>query len=100
MADSLETQKTQNKKNNEELINFDNYYSIFRHANKNCMSFSEHAILSLTFSGKLFLGSVKAFIHAFIPDVYSKSTTELIKEIEDMISVAGCNNPDLEKKEV
>lgn len=100
MADSLETQKSQNKNNNEALINFDNYYSIFRHANKNCMSFSQHAILSLTFSGKLFLGSVKALIHAFIPDVYSKSTTDLIQEIEDMIKVAGCHNPDLEKKEV
>ena len=100
MSDSLETQNSQNKNNNEALINFDNFYSIFRHANVNCMSFSEHAILSLTFSGKLFVGSVKALIHAFIPDIYSKSTTDLMKEIEDMINVAGCNNPNLEKKEV
>tara|TARA_X000000950_G_C13634438_1_gene544895 strand:+ start:41 stop:235 length:195 start_codon:yes stop_codon:yes gene_type:complete len=64
------------------------------------MSFSEHAKLSLTFSGKLLIGSIKAFIHAFVPDVYSTSTTELIKEIDSMINVVGCNKPELKDKDV
>ena len=102
MADAMDTHdsQTQSTQTNEPLINFNNYYSIFRHPNKNCMSFSEHAKLSLTFSGKLLLGSVKAFIHAFVPDAYSKSTTDLIKEIDNMINEAGCNKPELRDKDV
>ena len=88
----METQKTTcYTEEIKKYINLENYYSIFDHPNKNCMSYLEHAKLSLTFSGMLFVGSIKAFIHAVIPDVYSKSTTDLIQEIDSMISKAGCH---------
>ena len=60
--------------------------------------FKRHAKLSLTFSGML--GSIKAFIHAVIPDVYSKSTTDLIQEIDNMIVKMGCHKKNIDKKEV
>ncbi len=65
-------------------------YYFFNHPTENCMTYLEHSKLSLTLSSKLFLGSVKAFIHAFIPAIFETSTTALLKEIQDIINNSGC----------
>ena len=46
-------------------------YSFFTHPSKVCMTYFEHMKLSLYFMKILYIGSIKAFIHAFIPDVLS-----------------------------
>tara|TARA_B100001093_G_C26851349_1_gene1025307 strand:- start:1739 stop:1996 length:258 start_codon:yes stop_codon:yes gene_type:complete len=68
-----------------------NQYSIFKHPNENCLSYIEHAQLSLTLSGKLFVGSVKAFIHAVLPEAFKTSTSELVRELQHIIDNSGCN---------
>lgn len=68
-----------------------NKYSIFQHANENCMSYIEHAMLSLNLSSKLFMGSIKAFIHAFIPNLYKTSSSDLLYELQTIINNAGCH---------
>ena len=80
MADAMENMRQQI-----------NQYSIFKHPNENCLSYIEHAQLSLTLSGKLFVGSVKAFIHAFVPEAFKTSTSELVKELQYIIDNSGCN---------
>lgn len=66
-------------------------YSIFPHANENCMSYIEHAKLSLNLSSKLFIGSAKALIHAFIPNLYKTSSSDVVGELQNIINNAGCH---------
>lgn len=68
-----------------------NKYSIFTHTNENCMSYIEHAMLSLNLSSKLLAGSIKAFIHAFIPSLYKTSSSDAVNELQNIINNAGCH---------
>tara|TARA_Y100000389_G_scaffold102972_1_gene99839 strand:+ start:1107 stop:1223 length:117 start_codon:yes stop_codon:yes gene_type:complete len=38
----------------------------------------------------MFIGSIKAFIHAFIPDVYIASSTKIVNKLQKLIREAGC----------
>lgn len=64
---------------------------MFEHPKKVCMTYLEHFKLSMGFSFMFAIASVKAFIHAFIPDVYIRSTTEIIEKIRDIIDKSGCS---------
>ena len=66
-------------------------YSYFRHPNKVCMSYFQHLSLSLGFSNKLFIGSLKAYVHAIIPSVYITSTSDLIDDIYGQMKNVGCH---------
>ena len=68
-----------------------NKYSIFIHPNENCMSYIEHSILSLNLSSTLFIGSIKALIHAFIPNFYKTSSSDVVNELQNIINNAGCH---------
>jgi|TARA_B100000575_G_C22906043_1_gene526369 hypothetical protein len=48
--------------------------------------------LSLYFSYTLFVGSMKAFVHAFIPDVYITSTSDLSTELYKVLKSSGCHD--------
>ena len=54
------------------------------------MSYFQHFKLSLYFSGKLLIGSFKSLIHGIFPSFYIKSTTTLVKEIDNDLKNAGC----------
>ena len=43
-------------------------FSYFKHPNSVCLSYFNHLKLSLYFSKKFFIASIKAFIHAFLPN--------------------------------
>ena len=45
------------------------------------MGYFEHMFISLYYAFILLLSFFKAFIHAFIPDIYVTSTSECIVEI-------------------
>ena len=48
-------------------------YSYFMHPNKNCMSYYNHFRLSIYYSRRMFVASIKAIIHAFFPQfIYYK----------------------------
>ena len=65
-------------------------FSYFTHPNVVCMSYISHAKLSLTFCYKLFSGSVKAFIHAILPNLYISSTSDAVNEISTILEQSGC----------
>jgi hypothetical protein len=55
------------------------------------MSYFEHMRLSLGFSKTLLVGSVKAFVHAFLPNYFITSATDLYKQIGRELNEAGCH---------
>lgn len=64
---------------------------MFNHPKQVCMNYYTHMKLSLHFSFVLFRGSVKSFIHAFIPDIYITSTTDLTKNLDKLLKESGCD---------
>jgi hypothetical protein len=65
-------------------------FSYFTHPNAVCMSYMSHAKLSLTLCYKLFRGSVKAFIHAILPNFYVTGTSDTVYEISNILERSGC----------
>ena len=63
---------------------------IFNHPQNVCMTYLEHMKLSLQLSSLFFVGSVKALIHAFVPDVFITSSTDTVRIANEKMSKAGC----------
>tara|TARA_A100001234_G_scaffold178388_1_gene160481 strand:- start:39 stop:197 length:159 start_codon:yes stop_codon:yes gene_type:complete len=49
---------------------------------------------SLNLSRLLMYGSYSAFIHAFIPDIHVKTTSNTVVELQKLIDNAGCRKED------
>tara|TARA_Y100000816_G_scaffold125512_2_gene88319 strand:- start:6223 stop:6426 length:204 start_codon:yes stop_codon:yes gene_type:complete len=67
---------------------------MFKHPSKVCMTYFEHMKFSLNLSRLLMYGSYYAFIHAFIPDIHVKTTSNTVVEIQKLIDSAGCRKED------
>ena len=67
-------------------------YNVFKHPQNVCMTYVKHMRLSLFFSFHLWLSSVKAFVHAFIPDVFITSTTDVTNNIQSIMKNSGCHS--------
>ena len=65
-------------------------YSYWSHPNQLCMSYITHARGSLYYSWLLFTGSIGAFIHAFIPSVCITTTSDTVKNINNLLLNSGC----------
>ncbi len=65
-------------------------YSYFRHPNRVCMSYYQHLKTSFYYSSQLFIGSIKAFIHAIIPSLFITSTTEIVNDINNKLNINNC----------
>ena len=63
---------------------------LFNHPKNVCMTYLQHAKLSLYFSYLFSKGAVLAIVHAVIPDVAVTSTSDTIKQINDILLVSGC----------
>lgn len=63
---------------------------MFQHPTNVCMTYLEHMKLSLELCALFFIGSIKAFIHAFIPDVFVTSSTDTVRDAKEKMSKAGC----------
>lgn len=61
-----------------------------QHLDKVCMNYFEHFCLSMYFSGTLMIGSIRAFVHAWIPCWFSSSTSYLVSNLQDIITNVGC----------
>lgn len=70
-----------------------------QHPQQVCMTYWEHCQFSLKMSYYLGLGSVKAIIHAFLPNYCTTSTTETAKLIQDQLSTSGCRKSEGQKQE-
>lgn len=62
------------------------------HPTKVCMTYAEHAKLSLTFSRLLLTGSMKAVVHAVYPNWYESSTTDVARDIQALLDASGCRD--------
>ena len=67
------------------------FINIFTALPKNvCMTYFQHFIFSMKLSFHYCLYSYKAFVHAIIPSLYITSSSDSVKEIEDVLKEAGC----------
>ena len=66
--------------------------NLFRHPKQVCMTYFQHAKLSLNFSFIFFKASLEAFIHAIYPDICVTSTSDTIKQINDILNKSGCRD--------
>jgi hypothetical protein len=58
----------------------------FKHLKAMNMGYFEHMFISLNYVVILLISSVKALIHAFIPDLFETSTSECIGEINNELT--------------
>lgn len=66
-------------------------YLLKKHLNDNCMTYTEHFKFSSYLSYLLFISSIKALIHSFIPCFFQTSTSDIISFINYLIYSSGCN---------
>jgi hypothetical protein len=64
---------------------------LFAHPDNVCMSYTQHCKLSIKLALLMLLGSIKAFIHAFIPDLCITSTSDINKQISIILKKHGCH---------
>lgn len=70
----------------------------FKHPKTVCMDYQTHAKFSLQMAYLFAVGSVKAVVHAILPDFYVSSTSDLVKEVQQHLQDAGCRNKDENEK--
>jgi hypothetical protein len=58
----------------------------FKHLKDMNMGYFEHMFISLNYVVILLISSVKALIHAFIPDLFETSTSQCIVEINNELT--------------
>ena len=68
----------------------------FIHPAQVCMSYYQHFCFSMYLARRFAIGSVKAVIHAFLPDYFITSSSDLIEDIRQDMSKIGCR-PDENK---
>ena len=64
---------------------------MFVHPSNVCMTYLEHMKFSLELSSVFFIGSIKAIIHAFIPDTCVTSSTDTVRIAGEKMQKAGCS---------
>lgn len=57
----------------------------FKHLRDSNMNYFEHMFVSLNHAFILFISSIKALIHSLIPDLFVRSTSECIIEINNKL---------------
>lgn len=67
-------------------------YSFFQHPQKVCMSYFQHYFFSLKLARYFMIGTFKAIVHAFIPSLYITSSSDMIEDVRNEISNAGCHS--------
>lgn len=66
-------------------------YSNFNHPNSVCMSYFQHMFFSLEMSYLMGKGCICALVHAFIPSLCIKTTTNINNFIKDKLNNSGCH---------
>ena len=63
---------------------------LLKHPKNVCLTYCEHLVLSLEFSIRFYIASIKAIIHAFLPFMFITSTSDTIKIIDKKLKVNKC----------
>ena len=61
------------------------YNDSIKHLDDAKMNYIEHFTFSFYLGTSLLVGSIKALIHAFVPALYSTSTSELSDALNDLL---------------
>ena len=61
-----------------------------KHPKSVCLTYSSHLKLSMLLSSKFAIASLKSFIHAIFPYFFTKSSTDAITEINEILIVNKC----------
>ena len=64
--------------------------TFFKHPKNVCMTYLEHCMFSLKISKTFLVGSFKALVHAFIPDIYITSTSDIVSDVNNRLDNSGC----------
>ena len=72
----------------------------FKHPKTVCMDYQTHAKFSLQMAYLFAVGSIKAVVHAILPDFYVSSTSDLVKEVQQHLQDAGCRNGEDENEKI
>ena len=64
--------------------------SFTKHPNSNGMGYFKHMYYSLKFAVMLFIASIKAVLHALFPFLFSTSTSDVIRDIDNIQKKIGC----------
>lgn len=62
----------------------------FTHPTKVCMGYFQHMSFSLYICKRLLQGSIQALAHAFYPDWFVTSSSDLVLELTREMSQVGC----------
>ena len=62
----------------------------FTHPKAVCMSYFQHFWFSMYLARRFAMGSIKAIVHAILPDYYVTSSSDLIEDVKADMSKAGC----------
>lgn len=63
---------------------------MFQHPRQVCMTYWSHCCLSLTICKYFVQGALYAFIHAFIPDIFTTQSSMITNTILDILQHSGC----------
>ena len=55
-----------------------------------CMTYKTHLMFSLKLSFKFAMASLKALVHAFIPNIFMSSSTQALNDINKIVKSSGC----------
>lgn len=63
---------------------------MFTHPKSVCLTYYQHFCFSMNVTKKLFIGSIKSFIHAIYPDIFITTTSDLLIELKNEMNNIGC----------
>ena len=69
---------------------------MFFHPSEVCMNYYSHFRVSIRFAFILFIGTVKATVHSFLPDWYITSTSDTVDTITKLLNDTGCRKQESE----
>lgn len=62
-----------------------------KHPKEVCMTYLEHLKFSISLGNIFFISFLKAYVHAFFPEIYKTSSSDTIVEVNKKILNSGCN---------
>ncbi len=66
--------------------------SLFTHPERVCMTYANPFMFSMYISGCFIKGAFLAIIHAIIPDIFIRSTTETVDYVQTLLLESGCRS--------
>lgn len=63
---------------------------LFRHPAAVCMTYVEHMRFALWLSGQLAMAAAASLVHAIVPDVFERTTSDIVLHVVAVLRRTGC----------